>query len=189
MSRKALSVSVGALTVGLCMAACGPGATEATSPTPSPTATSGTPLDTSTPSPSAGPTPPPLAAPSASVPELTVPVAPVTTQAPAPVAVDLGRDSFGDPYITDAEGSAIHTGMSAEAAFAALGGQSSSGSTGQQAGPVLGYDYPVKGTGNPDDVMNDTSIWWQICVGYGRVVSTQRAKMDELAGRCPDPGS
>jgi hypothetical protein len=75
--------------------------------------------------------------------------------------------------------------MRARAAFKALGGQGDSGSTGQQAGPVLGYDYPIRGTGNPDDVMADKTIWWQMCIGYGRVLSEQRAIMNNLDTFCP----
>lgn len=76
--------------------------------------------------------------------------------------------------------------MSAVAAFRLLGGKADSGSTGEQAGPVLGYDYPITGTGNPDDVMDDSTIWWQICVGYGRVLSKQRGTMDNLPAFCPE---
>jgi hypothetical protein len=76
--------------------------------------------------------------------------------------------------------------MRARTAFRLLGGKAVSGSTGEQAGPVLGYAYPVRGTGNPDDVMDDATIWWQICIGNGRVVSTERGKLDNLAAFCPD---
>ncbi len=95
------------------------------------------------------------------------------------------QDSFGDPYITNAQGASIRIGSSARAAFKGLGGKANSGSTGGQAGPVLGYDYPIRGTGNPDDVSDTKTIWWQICVGHGRVLSKQRGTMDSLDAFCP----
>ena len=48
--------------------------------------------------------------------------------------------------------------MTAQAAFAALGGEAVSGSTGTQAPPPNGYNYPVKGTGNPDDVADTKTV-------------------------------
>jgi hypothetical protein len=105
---------------------------------------------------------------------------------PRTTAPGLGHDSFGDPYVTDILGRAIRKGTSARATFKMLGGKADSGSTGQQAGPVLGYDYPIKGTGNPDDVNDTKTIWWQICIGSGRVLSKQRGTMDNLPSFCPE---
>lgn len=75
--------------------------------------------------------------------------------------------------------------MTAQAAFAALGGEAVSGSTGAQGPPPNGYDYPVKGTGNPDDVADTKTVWWQVCIKTGFVTSTQRAPLEQLPGRCP----
>ena len=82
---------------------------------------------------------------------------PSTSPAPLPPG-SLGHDDFGNPYITDVAGKAIAPGMTAQAAFAALGGEAVSGSTGTQAPPPNGYNYPVKGTGNPDDVADTKTV-------------------------------
>jgi hypothetical protein len=74
-------------------------------------------------------------------------------------------DGFGDPYITDAQGHAIRIGESASAAFHALGGKATSGVNGGQAPPPHSYDYPIRGTGNPDDVNDEKTVWWEICIG------------------------
>src|SRR4051794_15452088 len=71
-------------------------------------------------------------------------------------APQAAQDSYGDPYVTDDQMNQIRKGMSASAAFAALGGRADSGYNGGQAGPTRSYDYPVRGTGNPDDVSDDS---------------------------------
>jgi hypothetical protein len=58
--------------------------------------------------------------------------------------------------------------MLAEVAFRTLDGKADSGSTGQQADPVLGYDYPISRTGNADSLDDDNVRWWQFCIGHGR---------------------
>ncbi len=89
-------------------------------------------------------------------------------------------DSFGDPYISDAQGEAITIGEPATTAFTALGGKAASGYNGQQAVPPLSYDYPISGTGDPDDPMDSKTVWWQICVTSGAVSGKHRANMDNL---------
>lgn len=93
---------------------------------------------------------------------------------------------MGDPYVTDAQGRDIKIGMSANSAFAALGGESPSGYNGVQAVPPLSYDYPIRGTGHGDaaDATNDSYVWWQICVQGGRVVGKLRANMDNMPLQC-----
>lgn len=70
--------------------------------------------------------------------------------------------------------------MPAAAAFRALGGKAGSGSNGIQAVPPLSYDYPIRGTGNPDDPLSDKTVWWQICVEGGHVVGTVRGRISSL---------
>jgi hypothetical protein len=70
--------------------------------------------------------------------------------------------------------------MSATDAFAQLGGRPGSGYNGIQAGPTKSYDFPIRGTGNPDDVTDDSTIWWEVCVLHGRVVSKHRGRMGDL---------
>jgi hypothetical protein len=94
------------------------------------------------------------------------------------------QDSMGDPYIADAQGRAIKVGMEASAAFRSLGGKSPSGYNGAQAVPPLSYDYPIQGTGNPDDVTDDKTIWWQICVKNGRVSGKVRGHLGSLPEQC-----
>jgi hypothetical protein len=94
-------------------------------------------------------------------------------------------DSSGDPVISDAQGRAVQIGEDADTAFASLGGQASSGSNGQQAVPPLSYDYPIAGTGDPNDVMDGHTVWWQLCVKKGVVVSKQRGTMGEIPTLCP----
>ncbi len=94
------------------------------------------------------------------------------------------RDSFGDPYISNAQGRALTVGMGASAAFQALGGKADSGDNGSQALPPKSYDYPVRGTGNPDDPNDTKTIWWQICVKDGRVVGKVHGHLDSLPTRC-----
>ena len=91
-----------------------------------------------------------------------------------------GRDSYGDPYVTSAEAEAVKVGMSARAAFGLLGGKAVSGTNGGQAPPPHSYDYPIEGTGNPDDVNDDKTIYLQVCVDGGRVVGKDRGRMDSL---------
>ena len=95
-------------------------------------------------------------------------------------ATKAKQDSFGDPFITDAQGRAIRIGISATAAFPALSGEAPSGSNGAQAVPPLTYDYPIRGTGNPNDVMDDNTIWWQLCVEGGLVIGKVRGTIDSL---------
>lgn len=96
----------------------------------------------------------------------------------------VSSDSFGDPIISDAQGRAVRVGESAADAFGSLGGKAVSGQNGSQAVPPLSYDYPVRGTGNPNDVTDTGTIYWQICVQDGVVVSKQRAVMDRLPAMC-----
>jgi len=70
--------------------------------------------------------------------------------------------------------------MSARAAFGLLGGKAVSGANGVQAPPPHSYDYPIEGTGNPDDVNDDKTIYLQVCVDGGRVVGKARGRMDSL---------
>jgi hypothetical protein len=90
------------------------------------------------------------------------------------------RDSFGDPYVTDSQVRKITVGMSAGAAFRALGGKADSGYNGIQAVPPLSYDYPIRGRGNPDDVNDTKTIYWQVCVKHGRISGKVRGRMDSL---------
>jgi hypothetical protein len=92
-------------------------------------------------------------------------------------------DSFGDPYITDSEGREIPIGTLARAAFDDLGGTASSGANGG-AISTKAYDYPIRGTGNPDDPNDATTIWWQLCVRDGRIVGKQRGTFDQLPTYC-----
>lgn len=93
-------------------------------------------------------------------------------------------DAAGDPFITDNQGRSIRIGETASQAFAALGGKASSGSNRPQAVPPFSYLYPVAGTGNPDDVMDTSTVWWQLCVKGGVVVAKQRGTLDALPTSC-----
>lgn len=94
------------------------------------------------------------------------------------------QDGFGDPYITEEQGRSVRIGERARRAFKALGGKADSGYNGQQAVPPLSYDYPVRGTGNPDDVNDTKTVWWQVCVKHGRVVGKLRGHLDSLPAQC-----
>jgi hypothetical protein len=100
------------------------------------------------------------------------------------------RDSLGAAFITDAQGKAIRKGMSARAAFRKLGGKpESSTGEGPEAGPVLGYQFPIRGTGNPGNPNRDQpsyATYWQICIGRGRVLSKRRGTIENLPASCPE---
>lgn len=87
-------------------------------------------------------------------------------------------DTFGDPYITEAQGRSVQLRTRASIVFQELGGKAVSGTSG--TGPTKCYDYPVRGTGNPDDATDDNTVWWQFCMKNGRLVAVQRGTMNQL---------
>jgi hypothetical protein len=97
------------------------------------------------------------------------------------------RDWLGEPFITDAQGKAIRKGMSARAAFRKLGGKPDISATSDAAGPILGYDFPIRGTGYAGDQDRPgDATYWQICIGHGRVLSKRRGDLDHLPALCPE---
>jgi hypothetical protein len=96
-------------------------------------------------------------------------------------------DSFGDPFVTDAQAGQVRLDEPQPAALSRLGGKSRSGYFGPGDGPTTCYDYPVRGTGDSDkdgDVDLDSTVYWQISFRGGHVTKKQRGRLDSLPGVC-----